>query len=74
MKLVIDPNRIMAGLLKDSTSRKIILNSHSLRKPPGVCDYHAIIIDADLDLGTGLEIIPVDKRIDHRSLERLNTS
>jgi len=42
------------------------INSHSLRKPPGVCDYHAIIIDADLDLGTGLEIIPVDKRIDHR--------
>jgi predicted nucleic acid-binding protein len=26
MKLVIDTNRIMAGLLKDSTSRKIILH------------------------------------------------
>jgi predicted nucleic acid-binding protein len=26
MKLVIDTNRIMAGLLRDSTSRKIILN------------------------------------------------
>ena len=26
MKLIIDTNRIMAGLLKDSTSRKIILN------------------------------------------------
>ena len=26
MKLVIDTNRIMAGLLRDSTSRKIILH------------------------------------------------
>ncbi|WAC05321.1 MAG: PIN domain-containing protein [Methanoregula sp.] len=28
MKLVIDTNRIMAGLLKDSVSRKIILHDH----------------------------------------------
>ncbi|MCX6701516.1 MAG: PIN domain-containing protein [Methanomicrobiales archaeon] len=30
MKLVIDTNRIMAGLLKESTSRKIILDNHFL--------------------------------------------
>ena len=34
MKLVIDTNRIMAGLLKDSTSRKIILNSHFIWYAP----------------------------------------
>jgi hypothetical protein len=35
-------------------------------KPTGVCDYYTIIVNADLDLETGLEIIPVDKRIDYR--------
>jgi len=34
MKLVIDTNRIMAGLLKESTSRKIILNNHFLFYAP----------------------------------------
>ena len=34
MRLVIDTNRIMAGLLKDSTSRKIILNNHFLFYAP----------------------------------------
>jgi len=42
------------------------INSHSLWKPTGVCDHHTIIVNADLDLETGLEIIPVDKRIDYR--------
>ncbi len=48
------------------------INGHSLRKPPGVRDHHAVIIDADLDLGTGLEIIPVDQRIDHRFTQGLD--
>ena len=34
MKLVIDTNRIMAGLLKESTSREIILDNHFLFYAP----------------------------------------
>ena len=34
IKLVIDTNRIMAGLLKESTSRKIILDNHFLFYAP----------------------------------------
>ena len=34
MRLVIDTNRIMAGLLKESTSRKIILDNHFLFYAP----------------------------------------
>jgi predicted nucleic acid-binding protein len=34
MKLVIDTNRIMAGLLKESSSRKIILDNHFLFYAP----------------------------------------
>jgi hypothetical protein len=47
------------------------IDRHPLRKTPGVRDHHAVIVHADLNLSAGLEIIPVDKRIDHRFTQKL---